>query len=675
MKKIISFLLIVVMTLTIMTARLTVNADEGGNPFVDVTPDKNFYKEVIWAYNSEPQIVSGISATKFKPYNQCNRAQVVSFLWRMMGCPEPETAENPFEDVSTGDFFYKAVLWASENNITSGITATRFAPFRTCTRAQFVTFLWRLDGENDSLSLENPFVDVDKHAFYYKAVLWASEMKITMGKDASHFNPDGIINRAQTVMFLYRFNDILSMNEEGVLCRIQFDAAEGSGRMDDVLLKSEAEVKEYTLPGCDFVSPDGKVFAYWLCNEIILEPGAKIPFPAKKMTFTAVWLTEEETKFSDDDGEIHFRLNLNGGVTQDPYGDIEIKSDTPVELSYDYLYGTYTYTLKGIKKSGCYCTGFVNSVTGIFATASDIYYKGLLKENAYLSAVWADGCEVSFYRGNECFYSVCVPEGTLLEDYYYDLLYKMPEPEDGETFLGFVANPGSDHYLTFTPPDDRYTRYEDTDTEKYIYNYVVEDDVIFRADYIKDGRKVCDITLDPDGRMFEYYRDGGGHMGKNPITVSLMTGDCLKQYGISIWELYQWNTGFKLAGLKKQGDTSDRLYTLAEMMEYKVDDDVIFTCIWEESETVKYTFVPGEHGKYLETSIQPSSVIEDGNLVFTMNVGKHINHFADPKYDYNTYQLKGWMRDDGVFFKNTSSVWKDMFGDMDKDLTFTAIWE
>ena len=164
-------------------------------------------------------------------------------------------------------------------------------------------------------------------------------------------------------------------------------------------------------------------------------------------------------------------------------------------------------------------------------------------------------------------------------------------------------------------------------------------------------------------------------MGKNPITVSLMTGDCLKQYGISIWELYQWNTGFKLAGLKKQGDTSDRLYTLAEMMEYKVDDDVIFTCIWEESETVKYTFVPGEHGEYLETSIQPSSVIEDGNLVFTMNVGKHINHFASPKYDYNTYQLKGWMRDDGVFFKNTSSVWKDMFGDMDKDLTFTAIWE
>ena len=91
----------------------------------------------------EKGITNGISATQFGSANVCNRASVVTFLWRAMGSPEPETVGNPFVDVKSTDFFYKAVLWAVENKITNGVDATHFSPAGTCNRAQVVTFLYR----------------------------------------------------------------------------------------------------------------------------------------------------------------------------------------------------------------------------------------------------------------------------------------------------------------------------------------------------------------------------------------------------------------------------------------------------------------------------------------------------------------------------------------------------
>ena len=172
------------------------------NPFVDVNETHFFYDSVLWA--AEEGITSGISATEFGPGQACNRAQVVTFLWRYAGSPEPTSTVNPFTDVPAGSFCEKAVLWAAETGITSGISSTEFGPALTCNRVQVVTFLWRLMGEPETTLTENPFVDVDAGSWYEPAVLWALENGITTGTDATHFNPAGECIRAQVVTFLYR---------------------------------------------------------------------------------------------------------------------------------------------------------------------------------------------------------------------------------------------------------------------------------------------------------------------------------------------------------------------------------------------------------------------------------------------------------------------------------------
>ncbi|MGN0293515.1 MAG: S-layer homology domain-containing protein [Lachnospiraceae bacterium] len=173
-----------------------------GNPFVDVAEDTYYYDAVLWAYDNG--ITSGKDETHFQPNGDCNRAQVVTFLWRVMGEPEPEITENPFVDVSEDAYYYKAVLWAYDNGITSGKDATHFQPNAIVTRAQFVTFLYRNEGEPQVKMTDNPFEDVAEDQYYYNAVLWAYENDITQGKDDTHFLPGGNCKRCQVVTFLYR---------------------------------------------------------------------------------------------------------------------------------------------------------------------------------------------------------------------------------------------------------------------------------------------------------------------------------------------------------------------------------------------------------------------------------------------------------------------------------------
>ena len=173
------------------------------NPFVDVRSDAYYYDPVLWAVKNG--ITSGIDATHFGPTATCNRAQVVTFLWRANGCPEPEKANNPFTDVEPGRFYEKAVLWAVEKGITSGISATAFGPNEGCTRAQVVTFLWRAAGKPKPAKTDNPFTDVTR-SYYYDAVLWAvgHDPQITSGTTKTLFSPDQTCMRGQIVTFLYR---------------------------------------------------------------------------------------------------------------------------------------------------------------------------------------------------------------------------------------------------------------------------------------------------------------------------------------------------------------------------------------------------------------------------------------------------------------------------------------
>ena len=174
------------------------------NPFEDVNETDYFFAPVLWAYNHAPQVTTGASATRFSPGKTCTRAQVVTFLWRANGCPKPKTASNPFTDVPAGQYYYDAVLWAVENGITNGVDATHFGPDRGCTRAQVVTFLWRTFGEPEPLNDDNPFIDVPASQYYYKAVLWAVGNRITTGTSTNKFSPDATCTRGQIVTFLYR---------------------------------------------------------------------------------------------------------------------------------------------------------------------------------------------------------------------------------------------------------------------------------------------------------------------------------------------------------------------------------------------------------------------------------------------------------------------------------------
>ena len=171
-------------------------------PFVDVPVNSFYFAPVAWAVES--QVTSGATATTFNPGGQCQRAQVVTFLWRAAGCPMPTDAENPFEDVKEEDFYYDAVLWAVEKGITAGVDATHFAPMQSCSRAQVVAFLHRAMGSPEISDADCPFTDVEAGEWYELPVLWAVENGITAGLTPDTFGVNTVCNRAQVVTFLYR---------------------------------------------------------------------------------------------------------------------------------------------------------------------------------------------------------------------------------------------------------------------------------------------------------------------------------------------------------------------------------------------------------------------------------------------------------------------------------------
>ena len=174
----------------------------GENPFTDVNEGDFFYDPVMWAVVNG--VTTGATENTFDPNGSCLRAHVGTFLHRAAGNPEPSSTNNPFTDVASGSFFYKPVLWAVEEGITNGTSPTTFGAYNNCNRAAVVTFLWRAAESPEPTSTTNPFVDVATDAFYYKAVLWAVENGITNGVDATHFGPTANCTRGQVVTFLYR---------------------------------------------------------------------------------------------------------------------------------------------------------------------------------------------------------------------------------------------------------------------------------------------------------------------------------------------------------------------------------------------------------------------------------------------------------------------------------------
>ena len=167
--------------------------------FVDVPANAYFADAVKWAVDKG--ITNGLPDTMFGPYASCTRAQIVTFLWRAAGSPEPKTVSS-FSDVPESAYYAKAVEWAVENGITNGMTETTFAPDATCTRGQSVTFLHRALKGTASGSAN--FTDVKSDAFYADAINWAVANNVTNGTSATTFSPNADCTRAEIVTFLYR---------------------------------------------------------------------------------------------------------------------------------------------------------------------------------------------------------------------------------------------------------------------------------------------------------------------------------------------------------------------------------------------------------------------------------------------------------------------------------------
>ena len=170
------------------------------NFFTDVHAEDYYYDAVLWA--AQKGITGGMSDTLFAPNAACTRAQIVTFLWRAAGSPEPKQLST-FGDVPADAYYAKAVAWAVENGITDGTSDTTFAPGTICTRAHGVTFLSRAAKANTASGNSN-FADVDANAYYASAVKWAVDNGITNGISSSLFGPDSSCTRAQIVTFLYR---------------------------------------------------------------------------------------------------------------------------------------------------------------------------------------------------------------------------------------------------------------------------------------------------------------------------------------------------------------------------------------------------------------------------------------------------------------------------------------
>lgn len=173
--------------------------------FKDVLDSSNpYYKAIYWA--ADNGITKGYNDGTFGIDRSCTRGEAVMFLWRLAGKPAPEAAAtSPFKDVKTNHTFYKAILWASQAKVTTGYSDKTFRPNDTCTRGQIMTFIWRFKGKPAPKNVtKSPFSDVPKNHTYYKAILWGAQKKVTKGFADGTFGIDTDCSRGQIVTFLYR---------------------------------------------------------------------------------------------------------------------------------------------------------------------------------------------------------------------------------------------------------------------------------------------------------------------------------------------------------------------------------------------------------------------------------------------------------------------------------------
>ncbi len=198
--------------------------EEGGNPFTDVKESDYFYDAVMYAYYHDPQITNGVTDTTFSPDSTCNRAAVVTFLWRAVGKPAPTTSENPFTDVPADTWYTDPVLWAVGEGITNGTSDTTFSPENTCNNATVITFLWRALGKPD---------DTGSEVWYEDAINWAEKNSI-ISVPASEFPLTDDCPRRNIVTYIYRAMTLDNKTDTATPVLGGWKAAESPVITDDI---------------------------------------------------------------------------------------------------------------------------------------------------------------------------------------------------------------------------------------------------------------------------------------------------------------------------------------------------------------------------------------------------------------------------------------------------------
>ncbi|MBO4579484.1 MAG: S-layer homology domain-containing protein [Clostridiales bacterium] len=203
---------------TKMAGTVTITATAAGKSatatvtalYKDVTNTKDFWYAPTNYLTGKGVVKGYANQTEFRPANNCTRAQMVTFIWRLQGEPKPKAASCKFSDVKKSDYFYKACIWGNENHIVEGYKDGTFGPQIVCARKHAVTFLWRLANKPSPKSKDNKFKDVKKSDYFYQATLWASEKGILAGYSDGTFRPDGDCLRRQMVTFLYKYDKFVN---------------------------------------------------------------------------------------------------------------------------------------------------------------------------------------------------------------------------------------------------------------------------------------------------------------------------------------------------------------------------------------------------------------------------------------------------------------------------------
>ncbi len=185
--------------------------------YEDVNDNTKFWFEPTYALTEKGVVKGYYNQTYFMPANKCTRAQMVTFIWRLMGSPEPKNKDCSFPDVKKGDYFYKACIWGNENHIVEGYKDGTFGPQIVCARRHAVTFLWRLAGKpeptGDKTKFIDVFKDIDEDDYFFKATIWATEQKIVAGYSDNTFRPNNDCLRRQMVTFLYKFDKYVGVKK------------------------------------------------------------------------------------------------------------------------------------------------------------------------------------------------------------------------------------------------------------------------------------------------------------------------------------------------------------------------------------------------------------------------------------------------------------------------------